>query len=62
MGSNVLTVDVEKGLGDFAITAKFEAIGFDVIASNGSQFTTFVADEISRWKTVIETGKITPDQ
>jgi tripartite-type tricarboxylate transporter receptor subunit TctC len=44
------------------VKAKFEAIGFDVIASNGSQFAAFAADEISRWKTVIETGKITPDQ
>ena len=44
------------------VKAKFEAIGFDVVASNGSQFATFAADEIARWKTVIETGKITPDQ
>jgi tripartite-type tricarboxylate transporter receptor subunit TctC len=43
------------------VKAKFEAVGFDVVASNSSQFAAFLADEIARWKTVIETGKITPD-
>ena len=43
------------------VKAKFEAVGFDVVANNGSQFAAFLADEIARWKTVIETGKITPD-
>ena len=43
------------------VKAKFEAVGFDVVANNGSQFATFLADEIARWKTVIETGKITPE-
>jgi len=43
------------------VKAKFEAVGFDVVANNSSQFATFLADEIARWKTVIETGKITPD-
>jgi tripartite-type tricarboxylate transporter receptor subunit TctC len=43
------------------VKAKFEAVGFDVVGSNGEEFAKFVAAEISRWKTVIETGKITPD-
>jgi tripartite-type tricarboxylate transporter receptor subunit TctC len=43
------------------VKAKFEAVGFDVVASNGAQFATFLADEIARWKAVIEAGKITPD-
>jgi tripartite-type tricarboxylate transporter receptor subunit TctC len=43
------------------VKAKFEAVGFDVVASNSSQFAAFLADEIARWKAVIETGKITPD-
>jgi tripartite-type tricarboxylate transporter receptor subunit TctC len=43
------------------VKAKFEAVGFDVVASNSSQFAAFLADEIARWKNVIETGKITPD-
>ena len=43
------------------VKAKFEAVGFDVVGSNGKQFETFVAEEIARWKSVIETGKITPE-
>jgi tripartite-type tricarboxylate transporter receptor subunit TctC len=43
------------------IKAKFEAVGFDVVANNGEQFAKFLADEIARWKTVIETGKITAE-
>ena len=43
------------------VKAKFEAVGFDVVASNGAQFAAFLADEIARWKAVIEAGKITPD-
>jgi len=43
------------------VKAKFEAVGFDVVASNGSQFEKFMTDEIARWKTVIETGKISPE-
>ena len=43
------------------IKAKFEAIGFDVVASNAEQFAKFLAGEIARWKSVVETGKITVD-
>ena len=43
------------------IKAKFEAVGFDVVANNGKQFEAFLAGELARWKTVIETGKITPE-
>lgn len=43
------------------VKAKFEAVGFDVVASNGSAFEKFLAEEIARWKTVIETGKITAE-
>ena len=43
------------------VKAKFEAVGFDVVASNAEQFTKFLAGEIVRWKSVIETGKITPE-
>ena len=41
--------------------AKYEAVGFEVVGSNGEQFAKFVDDEIARWKTVIETGNITPN-
>jgi tripartite-type tricarboxylate transporter receptor subunit TctC len=43
------------------VKSKFEAVGFDVVANNGEQFVKFLADEIARWKSVIETGKITAD-
>src|SRR6185295_16311683 len=49
-----------KGL-PAAVKAKLEAVGFDVVANNGEQFGKFLADEIARWKSVIETGKITAD-
>ena len=41
------------------IKAQFEQLGFEVVASTGAQFETFVTGEIARWKQVIETGKIT---
>jgi len=43
------------------VKAKFEAVGFDVVGSNGDEFAKFVEVEVARWKTVIETGKITAD-
>jgi tripartite-type tricarboxylate transporter receptor subunit TctC len=43
------------------VKAKFEAVGFDVVASNREQSAKFIGDEISRWKSVIETGKITAE-
>jgi tripartite-type tricarboxylate transporter receptor subunit TctC len=53
---------------DFAQAAKspdvkkqFEAIGFEVVASNGLEFGRFIDAEIARWKQVIEIGKITAE-
>jgi tripartite-type tricarboxylate transporter receptor subunit TctC len=43
------------------IKSKFEAIGFDVVASNGEQFAKFLTAEIARWKSVVETGNITAE-
>ena len=43
------------------IKAKFEAIGFDVVASNGVEFAKFLDGEIARWRTVVETGNITAE-
>jgi tripartite-type tricarboxylate transporter receptor subunit TctC len=43
------------------IKAKFEAIGFDVVASNGVAFAKFLDGEIARWRTVVETGNITAE-
>jgi tripartite-type tricarboxylate transporter receptor subunit TctC len=43
------------------IKAKFEAIGFDVVASNSGEFAKFLDGEIARWRTVVETGNITAE-
>ena len=42
------------------VKSQFDAIGFDVVASNSEQFAKFLAGETARWKAVIEAGKITP--
>jgi tripartite-type tricarboxylate transporter receptor subunit TctC len=42
------------------VQTKFEAIGFEVVASNGEQFKKFLTEEITRWKVVVDAGKITP--
>jgi tripartite-type tricarboxylate transporter receptor subunit TctC len=47
---------------DPSVKAKFDDIGFEVVATNGAQFSTFLDAEIARWKNVIETGKITATQ
>jgi tripartite-type tricarboxylate transporter receptor subunit TctC len=41
------------------VKAKFDEMGFEVVANTGAQFADFLAQEIARWKTVIETGNIT---
>jgi tripartite-type tricarboxylate transporter receptor subunit TctC len=43
------------------VKAKFTELGFEVVATNGAQFATFLKDEVERWKKVVETGKITVD-
>jgi tripartite-type tricarboxylate transporter receptor subunit TctC len=40
------------------VKAKFDEMGFEVVAGNGAQFADFLAKEIARWKAVIETGNI----
>lgn len=42
------------------VRAKFEAVGFEVVANTGAQFEKFLTEEIARWKTVIEKGNIKP--
>ena len=43
------------------IKAQFEAVGFEVVASNGDEFAKFLTGEIARWKNVIEVGKISAE-
>ena len=44
------------------VKGKFTDIGFEVVANTSGQFSEFLNQEITRWKTVVETGKITADQ
>jgi tripartite-type tricarboxylate transporter receptor subunit TctC len=41
------------------VKAKFEAVGFEVVATSGEQFTAFLKSETDRWKDVIQKGNIT---
>jgi tripartite-type tricarboxylate transporter receptor subunit TctC len=43
------------------VKKQFNDIGFDVVASNGAQFTEFLVGETQRWKKVVEAGNITAD-
>ena len=43
------------------IKAQFEAVGFEVVASNGDAFRKFLTGENARWKNVIEVGKISAE-
>jgi tripartite-type tricarboxylate transporter receptor subunit TctC len=57
-----LEADFAAAARDPNVKAKFEDIGFEVVATTGAQFSDFLAAEIARWKSVIETGKITTTQ
>jgi tripartite-type tricarboxylate transporter receptor subunit TctC len=41
------------------IKARFDELGFEVVANNGADFAKFLDGEAARWKTVVEQGKIT---
>ncbi|MGX9117113.1 Bug family tripartite tricarboxylate transporter substrate binding protein [Mesorhizobium sp. BHbsci] len=41
------------------VTEKFSGMGFEVVANTGDEFAKFLADELARWKSVIEAGNIT---
>ena len=41
------------------VKKQFTDLGFDVVATTGAQFADFLKAEVDRWKTVVETGKIT---
>ncbi|HKX94508.1 MAG TPA: tripartite tricarboxylate transporter substrate binding protein [Methylibium sp.] len=48
-------------LNDGAVKQKFADIGIEVVANTPEQFATFQQAEYARWKTLIETRKITAD-
>jgi hypothetical protein len=43
------------------VKKQFNDIGFDVVASNRTQFTEFLAGETQRWKKVVKAGNITAE-
>jgi tripartite-type tricarboxylate transporter receptor subunit TctC len=44
------------------VRGKLNDIGFEVVANTSAQFGDFLNRELTRWKTVVETGKITAEQ
>jgi tripartite-type tricarboxylate transporter receptor subunit TctC len=44
------------------VKSKFNDSGYEVVANTSIEFAEFLNRELSRWKTVIEIGKITADQ
>ena len=46
-------------LNDPELKAKLTEQGFEVVANSSEEFTRFQAQELARWRTVVETGKIT---
>jgi tripartite-type tricarboxylate transporter receptor subunit TctC len=48
-------------LNDPAVKPKLADQGFEIVANTPEQFAQFQAQELARWKAVIDTGKITAD-
>ena len=48
-------------LNDPQVKPRLTDLGFEIVANTPEQFATMQAAEFARWKTVIETGKITAD-
>jgi tripartite-type tricarboxylate transporter receptor subunit TctC len=56
-----LEAELAASTKDPAVKARFDDIGFDVVANTGAQFSQFLTEEIARWKSVVEKGNITPN-
>ncbi|MGZ8272968.1 MAG: Bug family tripartite tricarboxylate transporter substrate binding protein [Burkholderiaceae bacterium] len=50
-----------KALNDPELNKNLTEQGFEVVGNTPEQFSQFLNEELARWKTVIETGKITVD-
>lgn len=48
-------------LNDPAVKQQFVSVGFEIVGNTPEQFASFQQRESTRWKQVIETGKITAD-
>ncbi|CAO3452888.1 Bug family tripartite tricarboxylate transporter substrate binding protein [Azospirillum largimobile] len=44
------------------VKGRFEEAGFEVVGTGSAKFSQFLDAELARWKSVVETGNITPDQ
>jgi tripartite-type tricarboxylate transporter receptor subunit TctC len=44
------------------VKSKFNDSGYEVVANVSGEFAEFLNRELSRWKKVIDTGKITAEQ
>jgi tripartite-type tricarboxylate transporter receptor subunit TctC len=44
------------------VKQRFNQMGFEVVGNSSKEFEEFLAKETARWKDVVETAKITPDQ
>jgi tripartite-type tricarboxylate transporter receptor subunit TctC len=49
---------IVESLKDPAVAKKMTDLGFEIVANTPEQFSKFQAQELARWKKVIETGKI----
>ena len=54
-----LNAAVVDSLHDPAVAKSMTDLGFEIVANTPEQFAAFQKQELARWKTVIETGKIT---
>ena len=50
-----------EALNDPQVKPKLDEVGFEVVGSSPTEFAAFERAEYARWKSVIESGKITAD-
>jgi tripartite-type tricarboxylate transporter receptor subunit TctC len=54
-----LLAAIVAGLKEPEVAKKLTDMGFEIVANTPEQFAKYQAQELARWKTVIDTGKIT---
>jgi tripartite-type tricarboxylate transporter receptor subunit TctC len=52
---------IQASLKDPEVVAKFNKLGFDVVANSNEEFSAYLGKEMARWKDVIEKGNITAE-
>ena len=58
---STLETSLRTALNTADVKSKFAEIGFEVVANTSAEFSEFLKEELSRWRAVVETGKITAD-